>query len=52
MKGEAGPRGVKGEAGPSGKDTELRNWKQCAWRNTDYRDTGLIKVIRIRTLNT
>ncbi|XP_078371251.1 uncharacterized protein LOC144654865 isoform X3 [Oculina patagonica] len=43
MVGSPGPRGVKGNAGQTGTDTEHRNWKQCAWRNTDGRDTGLIK---------
>jgi len=41
--GPLGPRGVKGEAGPSGRDTECRKWKQCAWKVDDNRDTGLIK---------
>ena len=30
--------------GPSGKDTDHRNWKQCAWKNNDDLDIGLIKV--------
>ena len=42
--GSPGPRGVKGELGPSGKDTAHRNWKQCAWKNDDGRNIGLIKV--------
>ena len=42
--GVPGPRGVKGETGPSGTDTDHRNWKQCAWRNSDPRNIGLIKV--------
>jgi len=41
--GPPGPRGVKGEAGPSSKDPAHRNWKQCAWKNHDARDIGLIK---------
>ena len=42
--GAPGPRGLKGEAGLSGKDADQRNWKQCAWKNSDSRDIGLIKV--------
>ena len=43
--GPRGPRGVKGEEGPVGKvAVEQRNWKQCAWKKYDVRDTGLIKV--------
>ena len=43
--GPPGPRGVKGQAGPVGKvATEQRNWKQCAWKKLDDRDTGLVKV--------
>ena len=46
--GTKGQKGVEGAPGPrgSGRDTELRNWKQCAWKNNDYRDIGLIKVIQ------
>ena len=45
--GPRGPRGIKGEAGRVGKVTsEQRNWKQCAWKKDDYRDTGLIKVCK------
>ena len=44
MADPSGPRGMKGENGPSGKDTDHRNWKQCAWKNKDERDIGLIKV--------
>ena len=46
-KGVAGPsgsRGMKGEMGPSGTDTDHRNWKQCAWKNIDGRDIGLIRA--------
>ncbi|XP_078371190.1 collagen triple helix repeat-containing protein 1-like isoform X1 [Oculina patagonica] len=41
--GNPGSRGVKGEVGPKGSDTEHRNWKQCAWKKVDGRDTGLIQ---------
>ena len=44
MTGNPGPRGVKGELGPNGTDTNQRNWKQCAWKKDDSRDTGLIQV--------
>ena len=44
MTGPSGPRGVKGEMGPNGTDTDHRNWKQCAWKKEDSRDTGLIQV--------
>ena len=46
-KGVAGPlgsRGVKGDARQNGADADHRNWKQCAWKNEDIRDIGLIKV--------
>ena len=39
-----GSRGEKGERGPSGTDIDHRNWKQSAWRSSDSRDIGLIKV--------
>ena len=43
--GPPGPRGIKGEEGPVGKvAAEQRNWRQCAWKKYDARDTGLIKV--------
>ena len=42
--GPSGLRGLKGEMGASGTDTDHRNWKQCAWKNHDGRDIGLIKV--------
>ena len=42
--GPPGSRGEKGERGPSGTDIDHRNWKQSAWRNSDRRDIGLIKV--------
>ena len=42
--GSSGPRGDKGETGASGKDTVQKNWKQCAWKKSDGRDIGLIKV--------
>ena len=48
MKGVAGPpgpRGIKGEEGTVRKvAAEQRNWKQCAWKEDDNRDIGLIKV--------
>ena len=42
--GAPGSRGAKGEMGASGTDTDHRNWKQCAWKNNDGRDIGLIKA--------
>ena len=42
--GPPGSRGEKGEIGPSGTDTDHRNWEQCAWKNHDTSDIGLIKV--------
>ena len=43
--GSPGPRGIKGEAGPVGKvAAEQRNWKQCAWKKSDGKNIGLIKV--------
>ena len=44
MTGKPGPRGIKGEMGPNGTDPDHRNWKQCAWKNNDGRDIGLIWV--------
>ena len=44
MIGPTGPGGQKGDAGKDGVDTDHRNWKQCAWKNSDGRDIGLIKV--------
>ena len=44
MAGPPGSRGVKGNAGQNGADADHRNWKQCAWKNEDGRDIGLIKV--------
>ena len=45
LSGPSGPRGIKGEAGPVGKGAaEQRNWKQCAWKNNEGKDTGLIRV--------
>ena len=42
--GTPGPRGGKGETGATSKDTVHNNWKQCAWKKSEGRDTGLIKV--------
>ena len=42
--GPPGPGREKGEMGPSGRATDHRNWKQCAWKNDDASDIGLIKV--------
>ena len=45
VSGPPGPRGIKGEEGTVGKvAAEQRNWKQCAWKEDDSRDIGLIKV--------
>ena len=44
MAGPPGSRGEMGEMGPSGTDKDHRNWKQCAWKNDDASDIGLIKV--------
>ncbi|XP_078356503.1 uncharacterized protein LOC144641364 [Oculina patagonica] len=43
VKGCPGSRGIKGDAGQNGTDADHRNWKQCAWKNDDNRDIGLIK---------
>ena len=43
--GPPGPRGAKGEAGPSAKAFQQKNWKQCAWKGGDGRDTGVLKVL-------
>ena len=43
-KGVTGPPGEKGERGSSRTDTDHWDWKQCAWRSSDSRDIGLIKV--------
>ena len=42
--GPQGPRGEKGDAGINGTDADHRNWKQCAWKSSDSRDIGLLKV--------
>ena len=44
MIGSLGPRGQKGDEGKNGADVDHRNWKQCAWKSSDSRDIGLIKV--------
>ena len=50
MTGPSGPRGGKGEKGmtgnqgPRGVKEDHRNWKQCAWKKQESRDTGLIQV--------
>ena len=44
MIGSTGSPGQKGDAGKNGADADHRNWKQCAWKNNDGRDIGLIKV--------
>lgn len=44
MNGPPGSRGQKGDAGENGTDADHRNWKQCAWKSSDSRDIGLIKV--------
>jgi len=46
-KGDQGPPGEQGPPGASGEQTTQamqKNWKQCAWRKGDGRDTGLIRV--------
>lgn len=48
--GPPGPRGAKGEVGPSAKASQQKNWKQCAWKTVDGRDTGVIKVYCKQTL--
>ena len=48
--GPPGPRGAKGEAGPSAKASQQKNWKQCAWKTVDGRDTGVIKVYSKQSL--
>ena len=52
--GSIGPKGFKGENGIGTKgekgdaanmDPRQRaNWKQCAWKRTDYADIGKIQV--------
>ena len=42
--GPQGPLGEKGDAGINGTDADHRNWKQCAWKSSDSRDIGLLKV--------
>ena len=44
MIGSTGSRGQKGAAGENGRDDDHRNWKQCAWKNYDGREIGLLKV--------
>ena len=44
MIGSTGSRGQKGDAGKNGADADHRYWKQCAWKNYDSRDIGLLKV--------
>ena len=42
--GAKGEKGAVGAPGSSGTDTDHWNWKQCAWKNNDRRDIGLIKA--------
>ncbi|CAH3188908.1 unnamed protein product, partial [Porites lobata] len=49
--GAPGSRGAKGEMGASGTDTDHRNWKQCAWKNNNNRDIGLIKDCQFAKTN-
>ncbi|CAB3979694.1 Hypothetical predicted protein [Paramuricea clavata] len=45
--GSRGPSGAKGEPGERGDDyVDLvkSNWKQCVWKRSDTKDTGLIQV--------
>jgi len=52
MTGPSGSRGQKGDAGENGTDADHRNWEQCAWKSSDGRDIGLIKVcIDVRRKN-
>ena len=52
MTGPPGSRCQKGDAGENGTDADHRNWKQCAWKSSDGRDIGLIKVcIDVRRKN-
>ena len=49
FKGEIGRDGAKGDKGVAGApgpfaSTFQKNWKQCAWKKSDGRDIGLIKV--------
>ena len=38
-------KGSRGNNGPPGiKGVSQTNWKQCAWKNEDGRDSGKIKV--------
>ena len=46
--GVQGPPGLKGERGETGS-IPLKNWKECAWRESDTKDIGLIKVTIIRS---
>ena len=49
--GPPGIKGAKGEQGSKGEKGQIvnsavsqTNWKQCAWKNEDGRDSGKIKV--------
>ncbi|PFX26536.1 Protein FAM227B [Stylophora pistillata] len=42
--GRHGLPGLKGEPGASISIIEYRNWKQCAWREGDSKDIGLVKA--------
>ena len=44
LTGPPGSRGQKGEAGENGTVADHRNWERCAWKSSDNRDVGLIKV--------
>ena len=46
IKGSAGQKGERGDKGDSGTPqlASHMNWKECAWRKGDDKDSGLIYV--------
>ena len=48
--GQKGQRGEKGESGTPGSPqlSSHMNWKECAWKRYDVKDSGLIQVSDIQ----
>ena len=44
-RGHAGEKGEPGERGNDYIDLVKSNWKQCVWKRTDHKDSGLIQVL-------
>ena len=49
MIGSRGPAGEKGEPGERGNhyvDLVKSKWKQCVWKRTDRKNSGLVQVYK------